>query len=167
MNILRAEKKDLTSIMELIRKCVAAMNNNGIYQWNDSYPNKDIILEDIVKRELFIFKIDSNIAGIMVINEEQSPEYSEVLWSINSAKILVLHRLAVHPDFQREGVASALLNFAESTAKNEGYTAIRLDTYSKNPMALKLYEKHGYIKVGQVYFEGRKDPFYCYEKEVI
>ncbi|MCB2361714.1 nitroreductase family protein [Clostridium estertheticum] len=46
------------------------------------------------------------------------------------------------------------------------YSCIRLDAYSGNETALKLYENFGYKKVGQVYFSWRDIPFYCYEKNI-
>jgi hypothetical protein len=56
------------------------------------------------------------------------------------------------------------MQFVETKAKNDGYTAIRLDAFSANPKSLELYQGLGYSLAGQVYF--RKGMFYCFEKVI-
>ena len=81
-------------------------------------------------------------------------------------KIQVIHRLAVHPDFQRKGIARNLMDFAEAHAKNNSFTSIRLDAYTGNKRVLQFYENRGYIKRGEVKFKGRSLPFACMEKQL-
>jgi ribosomal protein S18 acetylase RimI-like enzyme len=45
-----------------------------------------------------------------------------------------------------------------------GIDTIRLDVFTLNPYALKMYEKSGYIKVGFAHW--RKGEFYLMEKKV-
>lgn len=45
-----------------------------------------------------------------------------------------------------------MLNYIEDMAAKNNYSSIRLDAYSGNETALKLYESFGYKKAGQVYF---------------
>ena len=52
--IREAKKSDLFSIMYLIRECVRDMNKRGLFHWNTSYPNYDIMHRDIEKKSLFI-----------------------------------------------------------------------------------------------------------------
>lgn len=79
-------------------------------------------------------------------------------------KVLIIHRLAVHPLFQNQGFAKRLMDFAEDYAINENFSSIRLDAYSANEKVLRFYEAREYKKRGEVYFPDRKLPFYCYEK---
>ena len=58
------------------------------------------------------------------------------------------------------------VNFIEDVAVKSNYSCIRLDAYSKNEKANKLYESFGYKKAGQVYFPRRDFPFHCYEKGI-
>ncbi|WP_394706895.1 GNAT family N-acetyltransferase [Marispirochaeta sp.] len=76
-----------------------------------------------------------------------------------------VRRLAVHPAYQGGGIAGKLTTFAESYAADNGYTAIRLDTFSGNPIALHLYRKKGYSEAGTVRF--RKGSFVVFEKKVM
>ncbi|HBF38124.1 MAG TPA: hypothetical protein DDW50_12470 [Firmicutes bacterium] len=78
----------------------------------------------------------------------------------------VIHRLAVNPEYQKQGIGRQLMDFAEKCALERGYTSIRLDAYSGNHRAVNLYENRGYKKVGQFFYPSREFPFYCYEKRI-
>ena len=56
------------------------------------------------------------------------------------------------------------MNFAEDRARELGYCAIRLDAFTKNPRALRLYQTLGYHDAGGVTL--RKGPFRCFEKRL-
>lgn len=56
------------------------------------------------------------------------------------------------------------MDLAEAHAKQNTYVSIRLDAYAGNPPTVKLYERRGYRKAGQVYFPRRTLPFFCFEK---
>lgn len=164
MSIVKATVNDCAKIMELIRSCIENMESSGIFQWNENYPTRDIIINDINNGFQYALIEEKEILGIMAINEEQSPEYSSLKWNCNEGRVLVVHRLAVHPLKHRRGIGKRLMEFAERYAKEKEYASIRLDTYSGNPKALRLYEQIGYLNVGQVNFPMRELPFKCYEK---
>jgi ribosomal protein S18 acetylase RimI-like enzyme len=159
-----AGENDLDEIMDLIRNCIEDMRSQGIFQWDEKYPTREIFQHDIETGSLHAVKRDNEIVGIVSMTEEQPPEYSTVNWSAQGGRILVVHRLAVNPVWHRRGIAGKLLNHVEEYATKNKYTSIRLDAYSGNPRALGLYEKHRYKRVGQVHFPRRDLPFYCYEK---
>jgi ribosomal protein S18 acetylase RimI-like enzyme len=164
MEIAYAVENDIERVMSLIKDCIRDMESHGIHQWGEYYPTRDIIQDDIENRSLYTTKEDDEVLGIIAINEEQPPEWEKVNWSTQEGRILTVHRLAVKPIRQEQGIARRLLDYAEDYAVYNGYKSIRLDAYSGNPRALKLYEKHGYKRVGQVCFPSRNLPFYCYEK---
>ena len=47
MIIRKANKEDLYSIMLMYESCVKGMLANGIDQWDDTYPNTEIISQDL------------------------------------------------------------------------------------------------------------------------
>ena len=56
------------------------------------------------------------------------------------------------------------MQFAESYARNNNFNSVRLDTFSQNAKNLSFYEKRGYKRLGEIYFERQSDhPFFCYE----
>jgi ribosomal protein S18 acetylase RimI-like enzyme len=164
MDITIAREGDITEIMELLSECIRDMKKNDIHQWGDYYPTVDIITGDVQKKSMYVIKDQARLLGIIVFDEQQSEEYKQVKWLINSRHILVVHRLAVRPKWQHRGIARKLMDFAEQFAVKSDYNSIRLDAYSGNPRAVSFYEKRGYIKTGKVYFPKRERPFFCYEK---
>jgi len=164
VRIVSATENELDEIMGLIRDCIRDMESRGIHQWGDFYPTREIIDEDIKNGSMHLAKENDEVLGIITINQEQPPEWTSVSWSNKADRIVTVHRLAVKPSRQKQGIGRKLLDHAENYAIRNGYTAIRLDAYSGNLRALRLYEKHRYIRVGQIRFPERPLVFYCYEK---
>lgn len=56
--------------------------------------------------------------------------------------------LAVHPEYRRRGVASALLNALDQLARERRLSFLTLEVRSSNAAARALYVKHGYQEAG-------------------
>ena len=52
----------------------------------------------------------------------------------------------------------------ENELKNKNIETIRLDAFSENIYAIKMYEKLGYVNVGEANW--RKGKFYLLEKKI-
>ncbi|WP_171011339.1 GNAT family N-acetyltransferase [Haloimpatiens lingqiaonensis] len=165
MEIVQASISDLKEIMCLIKNCVKKMNEEGSNQWDESYPNEQVIKEDISSGYLFAAKFNDKIIGIVVLNHIEAKEYSDINWTDSQGKIMVIHRMAVDIHWQRKGVAKALMCFSENFARNNKFTSIRTDTYIENEKMQSMFKNLGYKKVGQVFFNnGKIKPFICFEK---
>ena len=68
----------------------------------------------------------------------------------------------ITPSFQNCGVAKRVMAYVEKQVLLWGGQSIRLDVFSENPYALKLYEACGYNPVGEANW--RKGKFYLMEK---
>lgn len=156
-------ESEADEIFEIYDKCRRAMQASGIFQWQDEYPAIENIKQDILDKTLYGYYEDGLCLGAVCISTFQDEEYKEIDWKGPEENVIVIHRLAVNPDYQTKGIARLLMDFAEDFAKKEKYSAIRLDSYSQNKRALKFYENRGYKKRGECFFSGRDMPFYCYE----
>jgi ribosomal protein S18 acetylase RimI-like enzyme len=154
--------EDSAAIVLLYKNAVKLMRSQNIDQWDEIYPNEDIILNDIEKRQMYLLVKNTKIASAVVLNEEQDEEYKKGDWSCKDGNIAVLHRLCVHPNFQNMGVGRETLLCVESVLIEAGYSAIRLDTFVQNPKALRLYDRLDYKQTGTVTF--RKGEFCLFEK---
>ena len=76
----------------------------------------------------------------------------------------VIHRLCVNPKFQNQGIGTQTMKHIEKQVLSKGIDVIRLDAFTLNPFALKMYEKLGYTKVGDVNW--RKGKFHLMEKKL-
>lgn len=57
--------------------------------------------------------------------------------------------LAVAPDWRGAGVGGTLLRALMDTARSSGFEAISLAVRKSNPAAIKLYEKNGFVRLGE------------------
>lgn len=156
--------EDLDTIMTVVTSAVTNMRAHGNYQWGEAYPLRSHFYKDIEEKCLYkAIDEEGQIVAIASMNIEQSEEYKSVTWgSLEPA--FVLHRLIIHPRHQKQGIGKAFVDFYENKALELGFSYLRLDAYSLNAGANKLYLGNGYLKRGEVYFRGLKDHFNCYEK---
>ncbi|MEG2290338.1 MAG: GNAT family N-acetyltransferase [Clostridium sp.] len=164
IKLKKATMEDLGNIVSIYNNAIEEMNKNSINQWDHIYPNEKILKDDILRGEMTLGEIDNSIASIFVINKECDEEYQKGDWSCKTESYRVVHRLCVNPRFHNIGIGTNTMILIEEILKNSGVEAIRLDAFSLNPYALKIYENLGYVKVGVV--KWRKGLFYLYEKNI-
>jgi predicted amidohydrolase/GNAT superfamily N-acetyltransferase len=162
-----ATAQDIEDVYNIYLKAKEELENRQIFQWSDNYPNRNIIESDISRKELYIIKEQQTILGAINISEHQEKEYETIDWKFQENKIMVIHRLVVHPEHQRQGYAKLLMHFAEEHAKTNKYTSIRLDAFSQNKDVLTFYNSLNYIIRGTVFFPERIAPFVCLEKNLL
>jgi ribosomal protein S18 acetylase RimI-like enzyme len=162
--IRKAEEKDIKPIMAITKACAKGMIANGIYQWNEHYPNATAFENDIKRNELYVLEIDKQVAGCIVISTYMDEEYRPIDWLTKNENNIYIHRLAIHPKHQGLSYGQELMEFAEQYAIENHYSSIRLDTFSQNKRNQKFYELRGYKNLGDIYFPKQSEyPFHCYE----
>lgn len=164
LQIRKAEHEDLNIIIKIFRNAIKVMNNNNIYQWDDIYPTNENLEQDVFNGQMYVGIKDGEIVSALVINNECEEEYKNGNWRYDNGKFAVVHRLCVNPIYQNKGVGKDTMIKIEEILKTEGIQSIRLDTFSLNPDALRLYQTLGYQKVGEV--KWRKGLFYLLEKKL-
>jgi GNAT superfamily N-acetyltransferase len=164
MIIRKANKIDLDNIMKMYKSCVKGMLENGIDQWDDTYPNTEIISEDLNVGTYYVAEIDGTIIGGVNIDQNQDSTYLEINWKDKSDSFLIVHRLGVKEEFWNKKIGKKLMLFTENLAKERGLKSIRLDTYSGNPKAMAFYTKLGYTELGAINLKPNKNEYYCFEK---
>ena len=73
---------------------------------------------------------------------------------------LYLGNIAVHPSFQGQGIGRQLMLYAESIAKSQGFTEIRLFTNEAMYENLAIYSKYGYLETGRKTEDGYKRVYF-------
>ena len=165
MEYSKAEINQLDQIFSLYTDAIITMEKAGILQWDEIYPDKQILAEDISKNQMYIGKEGNDIAVCFVLSEYCDEEYKNGNWQWPQAKFCVIHRLCVNPKFQNQGIATKTMEYIEQLCKSTGYDSIRLDCFTKNPYSQKLYDKAGYSVVG--YADWRKGRFELREKKIL
>ncbi|MER3319584.1 MAG: GNAT family N-acetyltransferase [Allomuricauda sp.] len=162
--IRRAKISEIPDILTITRACAKKMEENGIFQWNEHYPSKEAFIKDIERYELFVIEEKDTVQGTIVISTLMDEEYKPIQWLTPNGNSIYIHRLSVHPDLQGKGLAQKMMDFAENFSKENGFTSVRLDTFSQNKRNQRFYEQRGYQKLGDIFFPKQSDhPFHCYE----
>jgi len=166
MNLRTASLSDINAIMAVVRRVVPLMRASGNLQWDESYPNPGVFEQDVALNQLWVVEIDGQIAGVAAITTDQDQGYTQVGWDITELAIVV-HRVAVDPAFQGQGVAAALMAKAEEVARSRGISALRVDTNTNNQVTQRLFPKLGYELAGEITLAFRPGlRFLCYEKRL-
>lgn len=158
----KAEQNDLNEILSLILSATDTMIGQNILQWDEIYPNKEIVLSDIENRQLTVGTENGKIVVIYTLNQECDEGYTNGEWKYSDNSFCVVHRLCVLPEYQNKGIAKNTMKRIQNEAREVGVTSIRLDVFSENPYAIKLYKSFGFNEVGFAYW--RKGKFILMEK---
>ena len=164
MIIQKAKISDLENIMLMYKSCVTGMVENGIDQWDETYPNTEIISEDLNVGTYYVAEMDEIIIGGVNIDKNQDDTYLALDWKDKSDSFLVVHRLGVKEEFWNKKIGKDLMLFTEKLVIETGMKSIRLDTYSGNPKAMEFYRRLGYTEIGTIDLKPDKDKYHCFEK---
>jgi ribosomal protein S18 acetylase RimI-like enzyme len=166
MKMRLGKTEDLDKIMKIIKETVKEMNENENFQWDETYPNREVFINDIKEGTLYtVVNEQDEVIGLGVANFESFEEYDTLKW--NSEKTdYVIHRLAVDNSCRNEGVAGFLMEGIEKEIIKKGKSFMRTDTNSKNIKAQRFFEKTGYKFVGEIKVPRLRDSFFCYEKKL-
>ena len=148
----------------MYKSCVAGMIANGIDQWDLTYPNTDVIMEDLIAQTYFVALENKIIIGGINIDQNQDKTYLAINWEDTSDSFLVVHRLGVKEEFWNKKIGKDLMLFTEKLVIKRGLKSIRLDTYSGNPKAMEFYRRLGYRELGTINLKPNKNEYYCFEK---
>jgi ribosomal protein S18 acetylase RimI-like enzyme len=160
----KAKPEDLNAVLALTNECIGLMRSEGIDQWDESYPDRQTLEEDVQEQTLYVCEMDQKICASATLNRFQDPEYASVSWKLQQSPVAVIHRLMVAPKSQGQGIAKNFVSYLERQARLYGFRSIRLDAFMKNPRAIQLYEKLGYGRLGTIQL--RKGQFWCFEKSI-
>ena len=164
MNYSKATLNQTDKVFSVYSAAIKHMEQQGIHQWDEIYPDLQIITEDISKNQMYIGTIGEKIAVCFVLSEEYDEEYKNGKWQHPDSRFCVIHRLCVNPEFQNQGIATKTMEYIEKVCKEAGYDSIRLDCFTENPYSRRLYDKAGYSVVG--YADWRKGRFELREKYI-
>lgn len=116
------------------------------------YPVRDTALKALERDDLFVLEEDGAVKASAIINRIQVPVYADGTWKIPASddQIMVLHTLVVEPKESGKGSGRAFVEYYEKYARENGCTALRMDTNERNAAARKFYAGQGYWEVGIV-----------------
>lgn len=156
---------DLDNLLMIKDLVIADMAKHNIFQWDHTYPNLDILRQDIENGDLYVIEENGTVCGFACIDTKQASEYATLDWH-SPKEAYVIHRLAIHPDFGGKGYASMMIKFSESLALANNIRDLRIDTFCHNHRAQALFKKSGFEYIGDIFFARKDEPFCCFHKSL-
>lgn len=159
----KANLAEQAQIWDILQQAIIRRKDDGSNQWQDGYPNPDIIRQDIEKGAGFVLSEGETIIGYTAVLVNDEPEYEKIdgKWLTND-DFVVFHRVAISEKYLGKGLAKKILGFIEGFALKNKIHSVKADTNFDNVAMMKIFEKMGYIYCGEVYFRG--SPRRAYEK---
>ncbi|MFI3285189.1 MAG: GNAT family N-acetyltransferase [Rikenellaceae bacterium] len=151
-----ASNNDLEQIMEIIAQCQQLLRSRGVDQWQDGYPTKEAIEDDIEHQQGYLLLKDGAIAAYGAIVCAEEPAYTELKggrW-LSQQEYITLHRLAVANTFRGKKIGFNFFKMMEQEAVKRKIYSLRADTHRDNVVMLRLLEFCGFTLCGDVYYRG-------------
>ena len=151
----KAQIPEAEIIWQILQQAIERRRKDGSNQWQDGYPNQEVVKTDISLGKGYVLEIDNAIAAYAALVFNDEPAYYEIIgdWLTND-DFLVIHRVAVSNDFLGKGIAVLLFQKLEDFAKENQVFSIKVDTNFDNLAMLHILEKLDYQYCGEVYFRG-------------
>ena len=162
-NLRKAEIIDIPEIWAILQQAIVRRKNDGSTQWQDGYPNPEVVQNDIEKEYAYILTEAKNIIGYCAVVVNYEPEYSKIegKWLTNS-DFVVIHRLALSENYLGKNLSKTIIEFVEDIAISKNIYSIKVDTNHDNIPMIKIFKKSGFSFCGIVHFRG--SPRIAYEK---
>ena len=154
-----ADLEKILLIYEKAKKYMAQEGNST--QWDEQYPSRAILLEDIAKQELVVIEIANEIHGVFayIIGEDETyQEMTNGEW-LNDLPYGTIHRIA--SSFIYPGVLALAKEYALQQNNN-----LKIDTHPANKTMQAAILKQQFIYCGEIKAQdGSKRYAYQYYKE--
>lgn len=153
-----ARKEDLAAIWGILEEAIQKRQSENSTQWQDGYPNQEVILLDIEKEHGFVATSeDGSIVGYMAFIPDVDPAYEvEGIEWLSNSPYGVVHRLAVSQRKKVKSLGTWMMVQAENLCKQENRQSLKVDTNFDNMAMLQLLKNLGYIQCGVVKMRGEE-----------
>jgi GNAT superfamily N-acetyltransferase len=162
----KAALSDQPQIWTILQQAILRRKADGSNQWQDGYPNPEVVANDIAKEVGYVLVIEDKIAAYCAILINDEPEYDNLQgeW-LTHADFVVFHRIAVADEYLGQGLSKLMFEQIESYARQHQIYSIKADTNFDNAVMLHLFAQTGYVYCGEVYFRG--SPRKAFEKVLL
>ena len=129
---------------------VAHLGLTDVEQWLSPPKLEFFLAQDIFIAFLASIEMDAAVAALPV---------GVIMGGLEEEGRVWIEILSVHPDYHRQGVATALVQRLQQTAKELGARGLMVDVDDDNHQALRFYKRVGFKQVGDIrhyYYDGSR-----------
>ena len=148
-------ESDLPEVMRIIADAQADFRARGIDQWQNGYPNEQVIRGDIERGESYVVTRGGQVVATAMITFAPDPNYAVIYngeWLLAAPKsYATIHRIAVDLVERGQGIAEWIVGQTERMCRKCGADSLRIDTHRDNRSMQRVAEKNGMTLCGIIH----------------
>lgn len=154
---------DTDDIMRIIDFARQQMLSEGKHQWDENYPARIHIENDIRDGIGYVIVADGKTAAYGAIVFTGEPAYTTIKGNwLSDQPYVVLHRIAVAKEARGKGLGARFMQEVEQQALKKGIHSFKVDTNYDNERMQHTFKKQGFTYCGEVSYP--KGSRLAYEK---
>ncbi len=154
MEIRKATINDIDSVSAVYERIhTAEERGECTIGWQRGvYPERATALAALERGDLFVGVENGHVVGTAILNQIQVDSYQGAPWEYPAKddEVMVMHTLAIDPEFSRNGHGRAFAEYYERYARINGCHYLRMDTNERNRAARSFYKKLGYREIANI-----------------
>ncbi|MBS6042833.1 MAG: GNAT family N-acetyltransferase [Clostridium baratii] len=157
MKLRKSVNEDINNIIQIIDEAKEALKEQGIDQWQNGYPNADVIRNDILNNDSYVFIKNNEIVATSAVSFDGEKTYDKIYdgnW-ISNDEFAVIHRIAISNKYKGTGIASEIIKMIEAICLDKDVHSIKVDTHEFNMPMQKLLKKNDFKYCGVIYLEDK------------
>lgn len=168
MEIKRTNREDIDTLMPIFEEARKTIASLGIDQWQNGYPSRQVIQEDVKLMQSYFVTSDGETVGTFALIEDGEPTYDRIFdgaWLSGDKKdtYFAIHRVAISVKCRGKGISTQIIDYCAEKARKSGKISLRIDTHEGNIVMRKMLERHGFICCGKIFLSDG-EPRVAYEK---
>jgi GNAT superfamily N-acetyltransferase len=148
-------QKDIDAILSIIQSAREFLAQQGIDQWQGTYPDRAAVQKDIDDETNRVLIVDGKVAGTGSLIDGPDPFYKRIDgdgW-IGDRKYMMIHRFALDGNVRGQQLSKFFMSNLTTEAYSLGYRDLRIDTHAQNQIMQHVIKAAGYQFRGIVYLD--------------
>ena len=148
--------EDVPAIMTLVEAGVRRLAAMGVDQWQDGYPNRGRIEQDVAEGIGYVIEENDRVVayGAVIFTGEEAYRAIDGRWLTDEENYVVVHRMCVAEEVVGHGFGRRFMEAAEQLSRGR-VQSFRVDTHADNRVMQSLLPRLGFTRCGIIYFESR------------
>lgn len=147
----KASTAELGRALEIIDEAKQQMRKEGKNQWNETYPARRHIENDIANGNAYVILIEGQIVAYGAVVFTGEPAYDDIQGNwLSNQPYVVLHRLAVTECAKGHGIGLIFIQEVENLSLSAGVHSFKVDTNYDNERMKRLLNKSGFTYCGKI-----------------
>lgn len=149
-----ARPEELDTALDIIDGAKRHLREQGIDQWQQGYPDRACLREDLAAGRGYFAVEGDNLLGYLCVDYGGEPAYGTLQgkWA-TPEKYVVVHRMAFTAAARGKGASGAVFRLVEEMSREKGIHAFRVDTDQDNHKMRHILEKNGFTFRGVIRFD--------------